>query len=41
MEGYSEATLHKTGVRRREVIVISLKMIRHGYFLLIIKVNSK
>jgi hypothetical protein len=41
MEGYSEATLHKTGVRRREIIIISLKIRRRGYSLLIIKVNSK
>ena len=41
MEGYSEATLHKTGVKSREVMFITLKMRRRGYFLLIIKVNSK
>ena len=41
MEGYLEATHPKIGVRKRKAIVIMLKMINHGYFLLIIQLNSK
>jgi hypothetical protein len=42
MEGYSEVILHKIGPREREVIVImEMQMIRLGYFLFTIKLNSK
>ena len=43
MEGYSEAILHKIGLRKREVIVVimEMQMIRLGYFLFTIKLNSK
>ena len=39
--GYSEGTLHKVGLRGREIIVSTLKMIRPGYFLLTIPHNTK
>ena len=42
MEGYLEVILHKIGPREREVIVImEMQMIRLGYFLFTIKLNSK
>lgn len=41
MGGYSEDTPHKVGLRGREIIQSGLVMIRHGYFLSIIKQNLK
>ena len=41
MEGYLEAILHKIGPRKREIMVIIIQMIRLGFFLFIIKLNSK
>jgi hypothetical protein len=42
MEEYSEAILHKVGPKEMKKVMISiLKMIKLGYFLLIIKANSK
>ena len=41
MEEYSEAILHKVGQKRRKHMISTLKMIKLGYFLLIIKANSK
>ena len=41
MEGYSEATLHRVGQRKTEIMISKLKMIKPGYFLLTIPHNSK
>ena len=41
MGGYSEATPHRAGLRRRVTIDIGLKMKKHGYFLFTINQKSK
>jgi hypothetical protein len=41
MEEYSEAILPKIGLRRREFMVVLMKMERPGYFLWIMNPNSK
>ena len=38
MEGYSEVLLQKVG-EKQTVVIITLKMISHGYFLFIIPLN--
>jgi hypothetical protein len=41
MEGFLEATHRKVGQRKRDVMAITQKMIRLGYFLSIILSSSK
>jgi hypothetical protein len=41
VEEYSEVILHKIGLRRRGIMVITLQMIKLGYFLFTINHNSK
>jgi hypothetical protein len=41
MEEYLEGILLKIGRRRKETMTFTKKMIKLGYFLLIIKANSK
>ncbi len=41
MEGYSEATLHRVGQRKTEIMISTLQMIKPGYFLLTVPHNSK